>query len=249
MVFNNYARYYDLLYQDKEYKKEAEYLHALITQYSGRNIIHILDIGCGTGKHANLLANYGFHVTGIDFSKEMIRFADTNKVENTEFSVQDASDFSFVKKFDVILSLFHVISYQTTNEVIEKVFTNVSSHLAQKGLFIFDFWYGPAVLTEKPSSRLKSLEDDDIKVLRFAKPDMHINENVVDVNYDLMIYNKKQKVTEFIRETHKMRYFFKPEIDYYLEKSNMKAIHYEEWFTAKEISSETWGVCCIATNI
>jgi SAM-dependent methyltransferase len=248
-VFSDYARYYDLLYKDKDYEKEVDYLNSLITKFSDNKNFQILDIGCGTGRHASLLSKYGYHVTGIDVSEEMIRVAEANKVENTEFSVQNAAKFNLKRKFDVVLSLFHVISYQTSNEIVEKVFTNVSGHLVEKGIFIFDFWYGPAVLTEKPSSRIKSLEDDEIKVFRFANPDLHINENVVDVNYELIIYNKIRKHTGFIKETHSMRYFFQPEIDFYLEKCHMKPLHYEEWLTGKGHSSATWGVCCIAMKM
>jgi SAM-dependent methyltransferase len=246
MVFNDYARYYDLLYMDKDYKREVEYIHSFIAKHCRKKRIRILDIGCGTGRHACLLAKYGYHVTGIDFSDEMIRIAEAGKVVNTAFSVQDAAGFNFEKKFDVILSLFHVISYQNSNEVVETVFKNISSHLADNGIFIFDFWYGPAVLTERPSSRIKRLEDEEIKVLRFAEPEMHINENVVDVNYDLIIYDKIRKQTGFVRETHKMRYFFKPEIDFFLEKSGMKALQFEEWLTGGGLSSATWGACCVA---
>ena len=50
-VFRHYARYYDLLYRDKDYAAEAAYVSKLLGRY-GDHAASILDIGCGTGLHA-----------------------------------------------------------------------------------------------------------------------------------------------------------------------------------------------------
>jgi SAM-dependent methyltransferase len=245
MVFENYAKYYDLLYKDKDYKKEIDYIDSLIKKHSKKDNISVLDLGCGTGIHANYLSEKGYTVTGIDFSEDMIAIANQKKKPNTEFFVFDATDFKLGKKYDIILSLFHVVSYQTTNRNVDSLFRNVYEHLEENGIFIFDFWYGPAVLSEVPSVKIKRLEDDDIKIIRIAEPVMHVNNNVVDVNYDLVITNKLNNQTENVKEMHKMRYFFIPEIELFLSKSNLNAIKCEEWITGVIPSSHTWGVCCI----
>ena len=60
-VFADYARYYDLLYRDKDYAAEAEYVAGLIRKFhpSARSI---LELGSGTGIHASLLTEKGFTV-------------------------------------------------------------------------------------------------------------------------------------------------------------------------------------------
>ena len=69
-VFADYARYYDLLYRDKDYVAEAEYVAGLIHKFhsSTRNI---LELGSGTRIHASLLAEEGFTVPGIERSPEI----------------------------------------------------------------------------------------------------------------------------------------------------------------------------------
>jgi len=54
-VFNDYARYYDLLYQDKDYQAEADYVAGLMKRFH-LEARSILKLGSGTGIHASLLA-------------------------------------------------------------------------------------------------------------------------------------------------------------------------------------------------
>ncbi len=246
MVFNNYAKYYNLLYKDKNYKKEIDFIVSLIKQHTKNKNLRILDIGCGTGIHANFLAEQGYQVTGIDLSEKMIKIAQENKNDNTKFYVADATSFNLDDKFDIILSLFHVVSYQSSNKDISNMFSNVSKHLKKDGLFIFDFWYGPAVLTEQPSIKIKRIENDEIKIVRIAEPTINNMENIVNVNYEIIIYNKSKKTIEFINELHKMRYFSIPEINIFINDVNMGVVDYAEWLTNVKPSSHSWGVYCVA---
>ena len=50
--------YYDLFYDDKNYQLEANYIHEKIQEYKS-NSKSILELGCGTGKHAINLTNHG----------------------------------------------------------------------------------------------------------------------------------------------------------------------------------------------
>ena len=70
-VFDAYAAYYDLLYRDKDYAGEAAYVHGLIRRYAP-GARDILELGCGTGRHAEALMDLGFRVTGVDRSGEMV---------------------------------------------------------------------------------------------------------------------------------------------------------------------------------
>ncbi|MGA2463631.1 MAG: class I SAM-dependent methyltransferase [Thermodesulfobacteriota bacterium] len=167
-VFADYARYYDLLYRDKDYAAEAEYVADLIRKFhpSARSI---LELGSGTGIHATLLAEKGYEVTGIDLSLDMVNIARSN-VEATPqpstlnlqpiFLEGDIRDIRLNKRFDAVIALFHVISYQTTNEDVTAAFETARQHLNSGGIFIFDIWYGPAVLTERPAGPSSEIENN-----------------------------------------------------------------------------------------
>jgi SAM-dependent methyltransferase len=244
--FTHYSRYYNLLYQDKDYAGEAQYLHKLIQTYKA-GAKTILNLGCGTGNHDFELKKLGYSVTGIDTSPEMLTVArerlETQHVTcaNLNFTQGDIRTTRLNKTFDVVVSLFHVMSYQTTNNDLQAVFDTAKIHLESGGLFFFDCWYGPAVLTDPPVIRIKRLTDDNVEVLRIAEPAMHYDENIVDVNYLIQITDKSTKTIEQIKETHRMRYLFMPEIIELACANEMKKLFACEWMKTCEPTEHSWG--------
>jgi SAM-dependent methyltransferase len=250
-IFANYAHYYDLLYQDKDYLGEAKFIHQLI-QTNAPDTTEILELGCGTGSHALLLATEGYHIHGVDLSPEMLQTAQARSAQlspelatKLQFTAGDLRTVRLDRKFDVVLSLFHVISYQTTNEDLLAAFETAKIHLKPGGIFIFDVWYGPAVLSDPPTVRVKRLEDELIQVTRIAEPKIYPNENCVDVKYHIFIKDKSTGAVDELTETHTMRYLFKPELMLLMAQSNLKIIDCGEWMTMTASSLNTWGVVYI----
>ena len=77
-LFQEYAAYYDLLYQDKDYPREAEFVHHLI-QREMPGAVSLLDLGCGTGAHASSFAEMGYSVHGVDQSAKMLAQANRRR--------------------------------------------------------------------------------------------------------------------------------------------------------------------------
>lgn len=241
-IFNAYSRYYDLLYRDKDYNAEAEYVGALLRNYgiAGRDV---LEFGCGTGKHGNILAAQGFHVLGIEMSADMV--AQASKAVDFSCIQGDIRKIDLSCHFDAIVSLFHVVSYQVCNEDILAVFSTAARHLCRGALFMFDIWYSPAVLAQRPSVRIKRICDDLVEVTRIAEPVVFSNENRVDVHYTISVRNKASRVTEQFTEIHPMRHFSLPEIDLLADWAGFERIGAEEFLTSKSPGEDTWGVCVI----
>jgi SAM-dependent methyltransferase len=254
-VFGAYSHYYDLLYGSKNYVGEAQFVHQLLQVYAP-NTKSILDLGCGTGTHATLLAKYGYNIHGIDFSLEMLRRANQNLEQapgnlaaQLKFSQGDIRKLQLNQQFDAIISLFHVVSYQTTNEDLAATFATVKTHLKPNGVFIFDCWYGPAVLSDRPTVRVKELEDELLQITRTAKPIIYPNENIVDVNYHIVTQNKTNGTVQELQETHRMRYLFQPELDLIMTSVGLKRQTSQEWMTTKAPGFDTWGVCFVASHL
>lgn len=250
-VFKDYAYYYNAFYQDKDYKAEALQTDRLLKQY-GSDIKKIINYGCGTGRHDLELSSLGYQCTGIDMSPLMIKIAQENvEAEKAEidFSVADIRTYKPTEKYDAVISLFHVMSYQNSNEDILSALRSARSALEQGGLFLFDVWYGPGVLSDKPVVRVKEIEDEKNRLVRVARPVMHDKENVVDVCYEVFVIDKETGFVRTINEVHHMRYFFRPEFEILLEQAGFRLIDNIDCQTLGETDYDSWTSYFIAQAI
>jgi SAM-dependent methyltransferase len=250
-IFDNYAEFYDLIYHDKDYQGESNYIDGLIKKYL-IDAKSILELGCGTGRHALLLAEKGYHVCGVDVSEKMVekaklRLEKINSLKDkVNFLPADIRTVRLNKKFDVAISLYHVFSYQTKNSDLIGTLDAAALHLNKNGLLIFDCWYGPAVMVNLPEVRVRRVESNEYLITRVSEPKNHFNENVVDVHFDVFVQDKKSKQISEFKEVHNMRYFFKPELEHMFEASGFEFLSAQEWLTGGAVSEKTWGVCFVA---
>ena len=253
-VFDAYAAYYDLLYRDKDYAGEAAYVHGLLQRHAP-GAHDILELGCGTGGHAVELARCGYNVTGVDMSSAMVERAQartaglpqemfSGPASRPGFSQGDLRDYRADRRYDAVLALFHVMSYQTSNADLRAAMQTVAANLEPKGIFVFDCWYGPGVLTDPPVTRVRRLSGDGVAITRIAEPAHLPNENRVDVHYEVLVEGPAGN--ERIHETHPMRYLFVPEVDLLLEGAGLHRLAVEEWVTGAAPTMATWNACFVA---
>ena len=242
---------YDTLYQDKDYGREAAYIHGLLMRYAPE-AKSILEMGCGTLGHAVRLAKNGYVIHGFDRSEPMLRHASqqldrlpAHDRARVSCGVGDLASYRAGRRFDAVLSLFHVLCYQTTNEDLEAAFGTASAHIERGGVFVFDAWYGPAVLTERPSVRIKRMENETVRIERTAEPQLLPNENRVDVAFTYLIEERDTGSVRKLKEMHRVRYLFHPEVTALMNRQGMDLVGAEEWLTGSVPSDKTWGVCFI----
>ena len=235
-----YSKAYDLLYADKKYEDEALYLASKVRGVCP-TAKSILELGSGTGRHARLMCEHGFEVVGIERSVGMLDKARETDRESLTYVEGDIRTCEIGRQFDAVVALFHVVSYLTSNDDILAAFANARRHLDRGGIFAFDFWYGPAVLTCKPENRLRELKSGDLEITRFAQTDLEFNKNIASVHYSLFVRDTKANTLLSQKETHDMRYFFLPELMVLLKTSGFDLLSAEEWMTARELGSSTWN--------
>ena len=245
--FDIYSSYYDLLYRDKDYVGEARFVLDLVKEYKPA-ATRLLDLGCGTGVHDRAFAASGIAVHGVDLSESMLErarsaaTADAGLAGKLSYSQGDIRDFSAPGQFEVVVSLFDVVSYVTSNADVRRALDCVRRHMTPCGIFVFDCWYGPAVYSQQPHVRVRRLEDDAIRVTRIAEPVIHHARNVVDVNYDVFVERRSTGLIERFAEVHPMRCYFDAELDELLREHNFERRFAGQWFTRKAPSPSSWSV-------
>ncbi len=136
----------------------------------------ILDLCCGTGQLARLLADRGYRITGIDGSEEMLRFARENAPE-VEFIIADARSFKLGNSYHAVISTFDSLNHILSLEELTTVFKNVYNSLREGGLFLFDLnmaagfrkdWHDEFSIVEEDNvCILRSRYNPDEKLARF----------------------------------------------------------------------------------
>ena len=137
-LFENYGEKYDQESFTQGTKGECDFIE---NEIDHNKSIQILDIGCGTGRHAIELSKRGYFVKGIDLSQSQIcRAIEKSKASglNISFSVADARNLEFEAEFDLVIMLCEGgFSLMETDEMNYQILRNASKALKSSGKLIF----------------------------------------------------------------------------------------------------------------
>ena len=251
-VFAEYAPLYNLMYGEKGYGEESDFVLSQIGAYKSP-IVNILDLGCGTGTHALRFAKAGLNVLGVDLSADMLNLAHQNLAAATsglagtvEFQQSDIRDLTVNRKFDAVVSLFHVMSYQIRDEDVAAAIAGARRHVNPGCPFLFDFWHGPAVIKAGPAARRKEVEDKFVRVVRVATPSWDKIQNRVKVAYNFTVYDKSTGKQREFEEIHVMRYFFPNDLERALGLGGFRLAKCAEWLTGKNATEDSFSAYMVA---
>ena len=139
--YSVFARYYDDLTANIDYKKRAEYFHAIIKKFKTTKENILLDLACGTGSISEQMARLGYDVIGVDYSEEMLGIAIEKKFDSglsIQYLSQDMRTIDMFGTVDVTICALDSINHLSSADDVKKVFQRVSLFAEPQGLFIFD---------------------------------------------------------------------------------------------------------------
>ncbi len=138
LLYENYAHKYDKECFVKGTVGECDFIEAGINRDKS---VKIIDIGCGTGRHAIELTKRGYAVTGVDLSDNQIKRAREKAQEAgvaIDFQTQDARNLPFDGEFDLAIMLCEGgFSLMETDEMNFEILKNAAKALKSNGKLIF----------------------------------------------------------------------------------------------------------------
>jgi SAM-dependent methyltransferase len=166
-MFNASAEFYDLIYSTfKDYATETSRIAGLLRTLSPQ-CRTVLDVACGTGEHARLLAADDFAVDGLDLEPAFVRIA-REKHPAGRFFEADMADFHVSHRYDAVLCLFSSIGYLRTLDRITDALTCFKQHLAPGGRIIVEPWFPPGGLDPDRVAR-NTAEANGVRVTRVSR--------------------------------------------------------------------------------
>ncbi len=230
--YTNFAYVYDNFMDNIPYDKWCDYLLSLFQQYSITEG-NLVDLGCGTGTLCKLMAQHSYHITGIDYSKDMLAMAKKKlKGENrVTLSRQNMCELVLEEGiiYDGFYSLCDCMNYLLYTEELLSTFQGVKHYLKSGGVFIFDlktrFYYkeilGNRVFCDHQADCSYTWENN-----------FYEEENVNQ--YDLTLFIKEKHSSRYrkFEETHHQKAHALPTIIDLLQEAGLEYVTAYDAFTS-----------------
>lgn len=191
-----YADFYDIFNKYRNYNLEGKYLLDML-----QNRKRVLDVGCGTGTHLNILENLGYIVEGIDLSPKMLDVAKTKVRCNLHEA--NVLDFKLDEKYNAIICMKSVLNHLKSYDEFRQAIKNMLFHLEKNGMIIIDLDNKrvTGTLEDKVdgNKRILKLKYDKTKEVQNRKISFYIGTKNFEMEHNYLIYNPK-KLEDILNE-------------------------------------------------
>ena len=181
-MFSKSEKYYDEIYgaMGKDYVAEANKAHKFIQKHKRTDGNTLLDVACGTGAHAGLLAKQ-YKVEGLDLDAKMLSIA-RRKNPKMRFHHGDMTSFDLGRQFDIVTCLFGSVGYMKTKTNLQKAIKTMCRHLLPGGVLLIEPWFSPEQWNFRRVSMLR-VEKPDLKIVRMSYGGQRGKVSLLDFHY------------------------------------------------------------------
>lgn len=232
-----HARYYDLIYAAKPYADEARFVHDLLGAKPGR----LLDVACGSGRHAREFAALGWEVTGVDYSPDLLERARAAGIAVHE---QDMRTLDVPgAPFDAVTCLFDSIGYPQDNDGVVAALEGMGRHGRRVAV---EFLHAPALLTHADPVRVKRWElPDGGELLRVSETEIDAPAMTMHVSYDVVELRADGGYARE-RERQSNRFFAVEEMRALMGLAGLRVERFVPAYEDGEIGAGTFHVIAVA---
>lgn len=244
-----HAELYDVFYADKDYEGEATFVHDALARFADGPATRLLELACGTGRHALVLERLGHDVVGVDYSESMLRVARARaggvgaraSFRHGDLRALDVPG----APFDAAVCLFDAIGYVATNDALDASFRGVHRHVRPGGLFVFEFWHAATMLRAYDPVRIRRFRAGSSDIVRVSETKLDVERQLAAVTYTVFEQEAGGGYASF-QETQTNRYFLVQEVARWLETAGFTPLAWYDGFSMGRVTAETWHVVAVA---
>ncbi len=247
-----YARHYDLLYKDKDYRREADFFNSLIKKYGLKSTKDILSFGAGTVNHEQFLVKKGYVIDGVELSAEMVMLGKSKikkeKLRGVSLVKGDMRDFSSTKRYDAVLAMFNIVAYCKGLKDMERFVASASKALKPGGVLVFDCWNAVAARRNPPQNtwtKMRSGKKNLYKLVQASK--MNKDDSFVRTA-ELMVV-QGDKVIGRHSETHVLYTWEVKDLKRIFHAYDLKLVLASEFMNHKPITNTRWSMAIVAKKL
>jgi SAM-dependent methyltransferase len=215
-----YAQLYDLLHGEKDYGAEVSKILAGAAGALNAPVKTVIDMACGTGRHAENFAKAGVALQINDLSEGMLSAA-LNRVQSYKAVETSCGPMQKVQPsrriapngFDLAVATYTAMGYLTEPDSLNAFLINLSRVLKPGGVFFADLWNGHRMMRDFSSSRSKNVERDGMRITRRSNVSEVRSKNALQVRFEFLVDDITKKTSEAFEETHVVRYHTPCEIE------------------------------------
>ena len=240
-----YAEAYDAFYELKDYPGEVLQLETDFLR-ARHNVDKVLDLGCGTGRHAEMLS-LRHDVVGVDQSAELLEIA-RRRAPRARFVHGDLAQLDAGEGgFDAAVAMYAVLGYLAELDSLVSCLLAVHRHLREGGLLAFDVWHAPAVYASPPVGKLAEYRmRDGTRLMRTTRPRLDVARSTCELTYELLHFDDRRLIDRRV-ERHRMRFFTVTELELLLMRTGFEPMRFAEYPNVEEPpNSECWYVSVLA---
>jgi len=156
--------YYHLLYGKRDEKEAETFIHHLVDQLQPEKSCKMLDLACGKGRHAIILSESGFDVTGLDLSENSIQEAKQHETPQLHFAVHDMRKPFSNQTFDYVFNLFTSFGYFENEADNLQTLQSIHQALKPNGVLVQDYFNAERLLQHFRNEENKILKDIEFSI-------------------------------------------------------------------------------------
>ena len=243
-----YAELYDMLHVEKDYSSEVSLILATAARLLSEPVKNVIDLACGTGRHAEIFSKHGLSVQINDLSEGMLaaakkRIGNNDSLESSCEPMQQVKPSKKIAPigFDLAVATYTAMGYLADPGSLNKFLRNLSTVLRPGGIFFADLWNGHRITKDFSPHRIKTIENKDLRIIRESFVSEIKEKNALQVRFEFKIDQLSNGSRETFDETHVVRYHTPCEVATLFESYGLEVCEMGPFMEDSESLDSCWN--------